>query len=140
MIDHPRATVLAIAAAVALVVMFPEPAAAIEAAVLPFFIIGVVVSTIYLWRIYGRNPVGRIWRQVVGAQMTSLPFIVWVGYLVVVRLSAGAHEATGWFPVLPVPPPGQSAPISGLLLILAVTPSIRYALTVWRIGREAMED
>lgn len=134
MIDHPRATVAAFVAALVAIIVAPDVALAVELAAVPIVVVAALVSTGYLWRIYQRNPIGVIWRQLISSQITTAPLVVWVGYLTTARIADELGHV-----VIPIPPPGTSSPITGLLLILAITPSIRYAIAVRRLGRSATE-
>lgn len=131
MIDHPRATIAALLAALATVVLFPEQAVIVELIAVPIVVVAAVVSVAYLIQVYVANPIGVIWKHIVGNQITTLPLVLWVGYLTVVRIASTLHA------FIPAPSPVTSAPITGLLLILAITPSIRYAIAVYQLRRSA---
>lgn len=123
---------LALAVGVALINLLPDLALTIEVVVLPLLVLAAGISARYLGRVYRRQgaPRSRFFGMLVNMAWRIVAMGTWVGYLVVARIG----DRTGWY-FIPAPPPNVSSPISGLVIMVFITPPIIYALAVYRVRR-----
>lgn len=133
------AVALAALAGLGLILVLPDVALVVLAALVPVSIAGAVVSTIYLRRVYVRQPIprSRFFRMLVEMFGGLLVIGGWVGYLTVARITERAHLAGDIDWNLPAPPTGVSSPLSAVIVIAVFSAPARFAWEIFRLRRRA---
>lgn len=121
-------------AALEAVILVPNVAMTVLIGVAPLIVAGSVVATLYLRRIYLRQPTprSRFFGMVVGISGRIAAASLWLVYLTIARIG----DRTGWY-AIPSPPPEISSPLTALVILGLATPPIFYAVTVYRVRRAA---
>jgi hypothetical protein len=116
------------------IVSFPAEALIILSLGIPFSIVGAMIATFYLSRIFRRQPVprSRFFRMLIESFFALLLIGVWVGYLSLARVLERAAASGADVPTIPAPPPNISSPISALIVIIVFVGPIRFAVEVYR--------
>ncbi|TMC00963.1 MAG: hypothetical protein E6J41_33790 [Chloroflexi bacterium] len=96
---------------------------------IPVAIASAIVSTIYLYRVFQKQPLprSRFFAMVLELFYALILLGAWVGYLTVARLTNAA---------VPLPPLTTTTPISALLVIIVFMSPARFAIEVWRVRRQ----
>lgn len=125
-----------------LILAAPDVALAAIVVAVPLTLLASGISIVYLSRVLSYQPIprSRFFRMLVGVSARVEIIGLWVGYLVIGRISqiAEAKGMIGWS--IPTPPSSISSPISGLVIAIFAAPPIAYAVTVWRIRRAALRN
>lgn len=121
------------------IVLWPEPTLRVLTLGVPVSIAAAIVSGVYLFRVYRKQPVprSRFFRLFLETIALLLGVGAWVGYLTVARLTerAVAEGNLDWS--LPAPAPAYSSPTSALVVIAVFASIVRFALEVYRARRRA---
>jgi hypothetical protein len=124
-----------------LISLFPSESLALLGVGVPAAIIGGMVATFYLSRVFRRQPIprSRFFRMLIETFFGLILIGVWIGYLSAARVLEKAAADGNPVPfLLPAPPPTISSPISALIIVIVfVGGPIRFALEVWRRRRLA---
>ncbi len=123
---------LALLVGIILILVAPDAALTLEVIALPVVVVIALLAAFYLRRVYffQPEPRSRFFGMVVDSSFRKVVFGAWIAYLVIGRIG----DRTGWY-FLPTPPPNVSSPISGLAVLVFVSPPIVYAFNVWMVRR-----
>ena len=126
---------LLLVAGLVAIVVAPDIALTIEVVAIPVVLVASWLSIIYLHRVFLRQPEprSRFFAMLIAVSARKSLLGAWFGYLVVARIG----ERTGWF-LIPVPSAEVSAPISGLVLLVFMSTTVAYAVTVARVRRASL--
>lgn len=121
------------------VAVAPDLALVVLSIAVPISIAAATVSTLYLVRVFRRQPKprSRFFRMLVETFGALIVVGAWVGYLAVARVTERAVAAGALDWSLPAPPPATTGPISALVVIVTFAAPVRYALEVYRVRRRA---